>query len=149
MGDSDNTYFTDRQHSFRFCVPPGQYMIVPSTYKEGVESDFMIRVFSPCPLTRRRLVQSRRTFYYLALLDVKRRSVVTNQTKHCEHSNVHVVKCVAYLLYTYAKTYAVLKHFMFLFLWEFYAALFSRIFHIYSNEQQVRRKASIAKCKAP
>ncbi|XP_064614141.1 LOW QUALITY PROTEIN: calpain-2 catalytic subunit-like [Liolophura sinensis] len=80
MGESDNTYFTDRQHSFRFSVPPGQYMIVPSTYKEGVESDFMIRVFSPCPLTARSKVDETA----LSMSCDMEESVGNYKLKHCE-----------------------------------------------------------------
>lgn len=37
-----------REVSYRFKLAPGQYLIVPSTYKPNEDGEFLIRVFTEC-----------------------------------------------------------------------------------------------------
>lgn len=39
-------YFPFTQVSSRFKLPPGHYLIVPSTYEPNEDGEFLIRVFS-------------------------------------------------------------------------------------------------------
>lgn len=39
-------YFLFAQVSCRFKLPPGHYLIVPSTFEPNEEGEFLIRVFS-------------------------------------------------------------------------------------------------------
>lgn len=39
-------FTNSREVSYRFKLPPGHYLILPSTYKENEEAEFVIRVFS-------------------------------------------------------------------------------------------------------
>ena len=40
-----------REVSGRFKLPPGNYLIVPSTYYPGQQGEFMLRVFTEQPVT--------------------------------------------------------------------------------------------------
>ncbi len=49
IGSSGN-FINSREITKRFKVTVGKYLIIPSTYKEDEESDFMVRVFSELPV---------------------------------------------------------------------------------------------------
>lgn len=40
------TYINSREVSERFTLPPGKYMLVPTTFQQHREADFLIRIFS-------------------------------------------------------------------------------------------------------
>ncbi|XP_041960988.1 calpain-2 catalytic subunit-like isoform X1 [Alosa sapidissima] len=40
------TFIDLREVVTRFCMPPGEYLIIPSTYKPSKDGDFFVRVFS-------------------------------------------------------------------------------------------------------
>lgn len=40
------TYINVREVSERFRLPPGKYLLVPTTFQPHQEADFLIRVFS-------------------------------------------------------------------------------------------------------
>lgn len=40
------TYINMREVSERFALPPGKYLLVPTTFKPHHEADFLIRIFS-------------------------------------------------------------------------------------------------------
>ncbi|XP_069110491.1 calpain-2 catalytic subunit-like isoform X2 [Argopecten irradians] len=50
LGENTNSYKQDQQASFRYSVTPGQYIVIPSAIEEGLEKEFMVRVFSTAPL---------------------------------------------------------------------------------------------------
>lgn len=43
---SSGAYINSREVTHRFRVPPGHYLIIPSTYEAGHSCEFMIRVFT-------------------------------------------------------------------------------------------------------
>ncbi|XP_046565478.1 calpain-A-like [Haliotis rubra] len=43
-------YESSLQWSSRYKLSPGRYIVIPSTYYSGVEREFLIRVYTPCPL---------------------------------------------------------------------------------------------------
>ncbi|XP_071101903.1 calpain-A-like [Haliotis cracherodii] len=43
-------YFRWRQCTFRYRLRPGNYIVVPSTCQSATSEEFLVRVFSPCPL---------------------------------------------------------------------------------------------------
>lgn len=47
---SSGSYMNKREVSERFNLNPGEYIIVPSTYDEDIEANFLLRVFSEKPL---------------------------------------------------------------------------------------------------
>ncbi|KAK7504434.1 hypothetical protein BaRGS_00004300, partial [Batillaria attramentaria] len=51
MGENTNSYTNAAQRSFRFRLKGGNYCLVPSAADAGTEREFLIRVFSPVPLT--------------------------------------------------------------------------------------------------
>nr|KAG5712013.1 hypothetical protein BaRGS_020739 [Batillaria attramentaria] len=51
MGENTNSYTDAAQRSFRFRLKGGNYCLVPSAADAGTEREFLIRVFSPVPLT--------------------------------------------------------------------------------------------------
>ncbi|XP_067650499.1 calpain-A-like isoform X1 [Haliotis asinina] len=53
-----NSYFPNLQATFRYMLPPGRYLVLPSTYQRGVQKEFLIRVFSPGPLHKCRSIPS-------------------------------------------------------------------------------------------
>ncbi len=40
------TYINMREVSERFTLPPGKYLLIPTTFKPHEEADFLIRIFS-------------------------------------------------------------------------------------------------------
>ena len=40
------TYINQREVSERFLLPPGKYVLVPTTFQPHHEADFMLRIFS-------------------------------------------------------------------------------------------------------
>ncbi|XP_021367799.1 calpain-1 catalytic subunit-like [Mizuhopecten yessoensis] len=50
LGSNTNSYKQDQQASFRYLVTPGKYIVIPSAIEEGLEKEFMVRVFSSAPL---------------------------------------------------------------------------------------------------
>ena len=40
------TYINMREVSERFTLPPGEYLLVPTTFKPHEEADFLVRIFS-------------------------------------------------------------------------------------------------------
>ena len=57
LGKDNNTYKSDMQVCYRFHVTPGEYCCVPSTIEEGVEKEFMLRVFTSGPVCDIKKVQ--------------------------------------------------------------------------------------------
>lgn len=43
---SSGAYINSREVTHRFRVPPGNYVIIPSTYEAGRSCEFMVRVFT-------------------------------------------------------------------------------------------------------
>lgn len=43
---SSGSYMNTREVCCRFRVVPGKYVIIPSTYDENQESDYLLRVFT-------------------------------------------------------------------------------------------------------
>lgn len=40
------TYINTREVSERFTLPPGNYLLVPTTFQPHHEADFLVRIFS-------------------------------------------------------------------------------------------------------
>ncbi|KAL3831485.1 hypothetical protein ACJMK2_023226 [Sinanodonta woodiana] len=51
LGDANNVYKMEVQMTNRFRVEPGRYMAVPSTMNAREQNEFLIRIFSSCPLS--------------------------------------------------------------------------------------------------
>ncbi|XP_041366750.1 calpain-1 catalytic subunit-like [Gigantopelta aegis] len=51
LGDNTSVYTAEIQVSHRHRIHPGDYIIIPSTIRSGEEKEFLIRVFTPCPIT--------------------------------------------------------------------------------------------------
>ncbi|XP_033762963.1 calpain-2 catalytic subunit-like isoform X2 [Pecten maximus] len=51
LGENTNSYKQDQQASFRYLVTPGRYIVLPSAIEDGLEKEFMVRVFSSGPLS--------------------------------------------------------------------------------------------------
>ena len=47
---ASGSYINSREVTKRFRVDPGNYLIIPSTYDEGKESEFLLRVFTETPI---------------------------------------------------------------------------------------------------
>ena len=47
---SSGPYLNKREVTKRFNLKPGEYVIIPSTYEEGTEGEFLLRIFSEKPL---------------------------------------------------------------------------------------------------
>ncbi|XP_071108830.1 calpain-9-like [Haliotis cracherodii] len=48
--DPSRLYIESLQWSSRYKLSPGRYIVLPSTYTSGMEREFLIRVYTPCPL---------------------------------------------------------------------------------------------------
>ena len=48
---SSGTYSNSREVSLTVELPPGAYMLVPSSFYAGEENDFIVRVYSEKPVT--------------------------------------------------------------------------------------------------
>ncbi|KAK3588059.1 hypothetical protein CHS0354_012105 [Potamilus streckersoni] len=59
LGEATNIYKMEIQMTNRFRVEPGRYMAVPSTMNAGEQKEFLIRIFSSCPLSDIKDTQSR------------------------------------------------------------------------------------------
>nr|KAG5689863.1 hypothetical protein BaRGS_002374 [Batillaria attramentaria] len=58
MGTKTNSYTDGAQRSFRFRLKGGNYCVVPSASKPGIEREFLIRVFTPLPLSNVSILQN-------------------------------------------------------------------------------------------
>nr|KAG5712016.1 hypothetical protein BaRGS_020742 [Batillaria attramentaria] len=58
MGTKTKSYTPDAQRSFRFRLKGGNYCVVPSASKPGIEREFLIRVFTPLPLSNVSILQN-------------------------------------------------------------------------------------------
>ena len=47
---SSGPYINKREVTARFNLPPGDYIIIPSTHEQDIEASFLLRVFSEKPL---------------------------------------------------------------------------------------------------
>lgn len=48
--DDSGTYINLRDISKRFRVPPGNYIVIPSTFEEDHAGKFMLRLFTESPI---------------------------------------------------------------------------------------------------
>ena len=48
--NSSGPYINKREITRRFSLEPGAYIIIPSTYEETIEGEFMLRVFTEIPV---------------------------------------------------------------------------------------------------
>lgn len=49
--NSSGPYINKREVTRRFCLEPGAYIIIPSTFDENVEGEFLLRVFTEKPVS--------------------------------------------------------------------------------------------------
>ena len=47
---SSGAYINSRELTKRFRVEPGNYLVIPSTYEEDKNCEFMLRVFTEQPI---------------------------------------------------------------------------------------------------
>jgi hypothetical protein len=50
IGDSGE-YLNEREVVMRFRVPPGNYVVIPSTFDEDKNCKFMLRIFTESKIT--------------------------------------------------------------------------------------------------
>ena len=58
------SYINSREVTKRFKVAPGNYIIIPSTYDEGHDCEFMLRIFTELP------VDTKFLFYFSNSIDL-------------------------------------------------------------------------------
>jgi hypothetical protein len=51
--DSSGSYVNKREISARFSLSIGAYVMIPSCYDEDVEGEFLVRIFTEKPLTKK------------------------------------------------------------------------------------------------
>ena len=51
--NSSGSYTNKREVTARFALKPGAYIVIPSCYDEDVEGEFLIRIFTEKPLSKK------------------------------------------------------------------------------------------------